>query len=80
MPIPCIKLWGSEIYDMVQTLNVGVLKLCNGKGGDDNVSFANYGDVGFGLDGRYHLVLLMRIGNRSSPNIMMYYQLVSLYP
>ena len=46
MPITYIKLWGSKIYDMVQTLNVGVLTLCNEKGGDDNVSFANYGDVG----------------------------------
>ena len=70
MPIPCIKLWGSEIYDMVQTLYVWALTLCNEKGGDDNVSFPNYGDVGFGLDGGYHLVPLMRIGNRGSPNIL----------
>ena len=53
MPIPCTKLWGSKIYDMVQTLYIGVLTLYNEKGGDDNVSFANYGDVGFGLDGGY---------------------------
>ena len=50
MPTPCIKLRGYDIYDMVQTLYIGVLTLCNGKGGNDIMSFENHGDVGFGID------------------------------
>ena len=69
IPIPHIKLWGREIYDMLQTLYIGILTLCNGKGGNDIVSFANYGDVGFGIDIGHQLVPLMRIGNRGSPSI-----------
>ena len=69
MHIPCIKLWVSEIYDMVQTLYVGVLTLCNGKGRDDILLFTNYGDVGFCLDNGHELVALMHIGNHGSSNI-----------
>ena len=54
---------------MVQTLNVGILTLCNEKGGDNNVSFTNYGDVAFVVDSGHQLVPLMHIENRGSPNI-----------
>ena len=67
--MPCIKFWGSEIYDMFQTLYVGVLALCHGKGGNDIMSFANYGDVGFGIDSGNQLVPLMCIRICGIPNI-----------
>ena len=39
------------------------------KGGNNIVSFENYGDVGFGIDSGHQLVPLMCIGICGSPNI-----------